>query len=160
MVAATAWLALSLPLQLAAADPALLGASGLPLPRFVSLRSDEANLRSGPGRNYPIDWIYRRSGLPLQVIDEFDTWRRVRDHDGTAGWMHRSVLSGRRSVIVTGTRSLLRRDPNPTAPGRAYLETGVIGDLTDCDGAWCRIEVEGFEGWLARDEIWGADPLE
>ena len=132
-----------------------IGASGLELPRFVSLRSDEANLRTGPGTRYPIDWIYRRRGLPMQVIDEFDIWRRVRDHQGTVGWMHRSMLAGRRTLLVLGERPLLRRRPDPAAPGLAYLESGVVGAFGGCEGDWCRIEAQGFEGWLKRAEVWG-----
>ena len=137
-----------------------VGASGLALPRFVSLRSDEANLRTGPGTRYPIDWIYQRRGLPMQVIDEFDIWRRVRDHQGTVGWMHRSMLAGRRTLLVLGERPLLRRRPVPAAPGLAYLESGVVGAFGGCEGGWCRIEAQGFEGWLRRAEVWGVDPNE
>ena len=139
----------------AAQETPRVGASGLVLPRFVSLRSSEANLRAGPGTRYPIDWIYRRSGLPMQVIDEFDIWRRVRDHQGTVGWMHRSMLTGRRTLLVLGERPLLRRRPDPAAPGLAYLESGVVGAFGGCEGDWCRIEAQGFEGWLKRAEVWG-----
>lgn len=141
----------------AAAEEARLGASGLPLPRFVSLKSDEVNLRTGPGTRYPIDWIYRRRGLPVEIIDEFEDWRRVRDHDGTVGWVHRLMLVSERTVLVTGQMRMLRRRPEPGAPGLAYLEAGVIADLKDCDKAWCRIEAQGFEGWLPRGEIYGAN---
>ncbi len=155
---ALALLVLAAPLGAGAAESARVGASGLPLPRFVSLRSGEVNLRTGPGTRYPIDWIYRRRGLPVQVIDEFDTWRRVRDHQGTEGWMHRSMLAARRTVIVTGTRPLLHRRPDPASPGLAYLEAGVIAGFVGCDGAWCRVDGRGFEGWLGRPEVWGLGP--
>ena len=85
-----------------AAEDKRLGASGLPLPRFVSLKSDEVNLRTGPGKRYPIDWIYRRRGLPVEIIDEFDDWRRVRDHDGTVGWVHRFMLVSQRTSRPSG----------------------------------------------------------
>ena len=152
---ALALLVLAAPLGAGAAESARGGASGLPLPRFVSLRSGEANLRTGPGTRYPIDWIYRRKGLPVQVIEEFGSWRRVRDRQGTQGWMHRSVLAGRRTVIVTGTRPLLHRRPDPASPGLAYLQAGVIATLGGCDGAWCRVDAQGFEGWLGRQDVWG-----
>src|SRR5579862_3380664 len=87
-------------------------ASGLPLPRFASLRSDEVNLRSGPGVRYPVDWIYTRRDLPVEVIAEFDTWRKIRDWQGTEGWVHQSFLSARRMVVVTGERRRLRADPD------------------------------------------------
>ncbi len=138
-----------------AAEEARLGTSGLPLPRFVSLKSDEINLRTGPGTRYPIDWIYRRRGLPVEIIDEFEDWRRVRDHDGTVGWVHRLMLVSERTVLVTGQTRMLRRQPEPGAPGLAYLEAGVIADLKGCDKAWCRIEAQGFDGWLPRREIYG-----
>ena len=155
---ALVWLVLAAPPGAGAAESARVGAGGLPLPRFVSLRSGEANLRTGPGTRYPIDWIYRRRGLPVQVFEEFDSWRRVRDRHGTAGWMHRAMLTGRRTVIVTGTRALLHRRPDPASPGLAYLEAGVIATLDDCEGAWCRVDVQGFEGWLGQQEVWGLEP--
>lgn len=152
-----AWLAiagLSAPTTAAAQD-SRLGTSGLPLPRFVSLKSGEVNLRTGPGKRYPIDWIYRRRGLPVEVIDEFEDWRRVRDHDGTVGWVHRFMLVSRRTVLVTGSTRMLRRRPETEAPGLVYLEAGVIADLKDCEKAWCRIEAQGFDGWLRREAIYG-----
>ena len=112
--------------QPAAAQDDRLGTSGLTLPRFVSLKSGEVNLRTGPGKRYPIDWIYRRRGLPVEVIDEFEDWRRVRDHDGTVGWVHRFMLVSRRTVLVMGATRTLRRKPEPDATGLAYLEAGVI----------------------------------
>ena len=140
-----------------AAQDGRTGASGLPLPRFVSLKSGEVNLRTGPGKRYPIDWIYRRRGLPVEIIDEFEDWRRVRDHDGTVGWVHRFMLMSRRTVLVTGETRTLRRKPAPAAPGLAYLQAGVIADLKDCHKVWCRIEAQGFDGWLHRSEMFGAN---
>ena len=142
-------------LSMAAAQDARLGTSGLPLPRFVSLKSGEVNLRTGPGKRYPIDWIYRRRGLPVEIIDEFEDWRRVRDHDGTVGWVHRFMLVSQRTVLVTVETRMLRRRPESEAPGLAYLEAGVVADLKDCDKAWCRIEAQGFDGWLRREAIYG-----
>lgn len=134
------------------------GRSGLPVPRFVSLRAPKVNMRTGPGVRYPIDWVYSRSGLPLEVVDEFETWRRVRDWEGSLGWMHQSMLSGERTAMIVDKQRLLRREPEAGASGLALVEAGVIGRLTGCDGAWCRIEIKGFDGWLRRDEIFGADP--
>lgn len=153
---AALWLAALAPGPTAAQDEQL-GPSGLTLPRFVSLKSDEVNLRTGPGTRYPIDWIYRRRGLPVEVVDEFDDWRRVRDHDGTMGWVHRFMLASHRTVLVTGQIRTLRRRPAADAPGLAHLEPGVVADLEDCEHAWCRIEAEGFEGWLRRTEIFGTN---
>jgi SH3-like domain-containing protein len=136
------------------------GRTGLPLPRFVSLRAAEVNLRTGPGVRYPIDWVYQRRGLPVEVIDEFETWRRIRDHEGTTGWVHQSMLDGRRSLMVAGEARLLRRTPEPGAPGVARLEAGVIGRLEGCEGDWCRVTVERFAGWLRRGEVFGLYPGE
>lgn len=134
-----------------------VGSSGLPLPRFVSLKATVVNLRTGPGTRYPIDWIYQRRGLPVEVTDEFEDWRRIRDHDGTVGWVHRFMLKSRRTVLITGDRRLLRRRPEPDAPGVVYLEPGVVADLEDCQKAWCRLEAKGFAGWLHRDDFYGAN---
>jgi SH3-like domain-containing protein len=141
------------------ADQAIrVGASGMLLPRFVSLRAEEVNLRTGPGTRYPIDWIYRRRGLPVQVIDEFEIWRRVRDHEGTVGWIHRSMLAAKRTVLVTGEPRVLHRRPEAQSPGLAHLEAGVIGRLEGCERDWCRVEAQGFEGWLRRSDIFGTGP--
>ena len=137
-----------------------IGPSGLALPRFVTLRAAKVNLRTGPGIRYPIEWVYARKGLPLEVIDEFETWRRVRDWQGSVGWVHQSMLSGRRGAMVVGERRLLRRAPEDGAPGVAQVEAGVVGSLRRCTGGWCRIEVKGFEGWLRQDQIYGAYPDE
>jgi SH3-like domain-containing protein len=132
-----------------------IGPSGLPLPRFVSLRAAKVNLRTGPGIRYPIEWVYARKGLPLEVIDEFETWRRVRDWQGSVGWVHQSMLSGRRGALVVGAEALLRRAPEDDAAGLARIEAAVVGRLRACARGWCRIEAEGFEGWLHEREIYG-----
>ncbi len=133
------------------------GGSGLPLPRFVSLKADLVNLRTGPGTRYPIDWIYRRRGLPVEITEEFEDWRRIRDHDGATGWVHRFMLKSRRTVLIMGERRLLRRRPEPDAPGVVYLEPGVVADLEDCEKAWCRISADGFSGWLHRADFFGVN---
>jgi SH3-like domain-containing protein len=132
----------------------------LPLPRFVSLRSNEVNLRTGPGTTYPVDWVYVRRGLPVEVIAEFDVWRKIRDWQGTVGWVHQSMLDGRRTALIAGAERALHRDPTDGSAAVARLAPGVIGRLLNCDGAWCRIEVEDYRGWLKRDEFWGAYPDE
>lgn len=136
------------------------GRSGLPLPRFVSLRASVVNLRTGPGVRYPIDWVYHRPDLPVEIIDEFEAWRRIRDWQGTVGWVHQSMLQGRRTLRLVGERRVLRRGPEPDAAGLALLEPGVIAQLMSCEGDWCRVEVRGFEGWLGRDEVYGLYPDE
>jgi SH3-like domain-containing protein len=131
--------------------------SGLPIPRFVSLRATEANMRAGPGEQYPITWTYRRQGLPLEVTAEYDHWRRVRDWQGAEGWMHSSMLSGKRSIIVTGDVRPLRADPSPRSGVLARIEGKVIGKLLSCPkgGDWCQVQVAGVKGWLLRGDMWG-----
>ena len=134
------------------------GGTGLPLPRFVNLRASEANMRTGPGVQYPVEWVFVRQDLPLEVIAEYRTWRKVRDWQGTQGWMHQSMLDNRRMVIVTGIQRTLRKRSNTQSPAQARVEAGVIGYLLECpDGSgWCKVEIDGFEGWLRRVEFWGA----
>jgi SH3-like domain-containing protein len=156
--------ALALAALLAAAAPsraqAPARADGLPLPRFVSLRSEEVNLRAGPGVRYPVEWVFRRRNLPVEVLAEFEQWRRIRDSAGTEGWVHQSMLSGRRYALVAGEIRTLRRQPESGAGAVARLEPGVVGQLLECRESWCRIDAGGFRGWLPRGEIWGVYPGE
>jgi SH3-like domain-containing protein len=132
----------------------------LPVPRFVSLRADEVNLRTGPGERYPIDWVLTRKGLPVEIVEEFEVWRRIRDSQGSEGWVHQRMVGGSRTVIVTGAVRTLRDDPNAAAPAVGRAEPGVIAQLLECRDAWCRIEVKGVKGWLKRNEMWGVYPTE
>ncbi len=134
------------------------GSSGLPLPRFVSLRADEVNMRAGPGVQYPVDWVYMRKELPVEIIAEFETWRKVRDWEGTQGWVHQSMLSGKRTVLITGDVRVLRATDDAKSVTKARIEPGVIGRLMDCPkgNGWCRIEAAGLEGWLRHVDFWGA----
>jgi len=136
--------------------------SGLPIPRFASLRTDAVNLRAGPGTRYPADWLYVRRGLPVEIIGEFDTWRQVRDPAGTEGWVHQSTLSGRRAGVIVNGPSLLRRDVNDQAQLVATLQTGVLVNVLRCpaDVDFCRVEVKGLQGWLKREQLWGVYPNE
>lgn len=146
--------------------------SGLPLPRYVSLKAPSVNMRVGPGKQYAITWRYTRRGLPLEVIQEFDTWRRVRDHEGTIGWMHGSLLSGVRSAVtrpwdtISGSDNTvpLHRSPHGEADVSAYLKPGVIGEVSTCDGVWCEMTVERdgrtIKGFANQAELWGVYPDE
>ena len=134
--------------------------TSLPIPRFVSLRSNEVNLRTGPGTNYPVDWVFVRRGLPVEVIAEFDVWRKIRDWQGTVGWVHQSMLDGRRTALISGEERTLRRSPQDDAAAVARLAPGVIAEIANCDAGWCRIDVDGYDGWLKRDEFWGVYPEE
>jgi SH3-like domain-containing protein len=135
-------------------------ATGLPLPRFVSLSADQVNLRVGPGEDHPISWILTREGLPVEIVEEFDTWRKIRDPEGEEGWIHSSLLSSRRTIMVTGEVRDVRRTPGPDSRVVLRAEPGVIGQLFDCEENWCRIEIEGRRGWLQRSEFWGTLPGE
>jgi SH3-like domain-containing protein len=135
-------------------------ASGLPIPRFVTLRVGEVNLRSGPNGSYPIDWVFTRKEMPVEIIQEFDTWRRIRDWEGSEGWVHQSALAGKRGALVIGQVRSLRKAPQSDAPVVARAEVGVIGSLKKCQGDWCEIDIKGYRGWLQRSEFWGTYPGE
>lgn len=131
--------------------------SGLPLPRFVTLRSGEVNLRAGPGVRYPVEWVYKKRNLPVEVVAEYDTWRKIRDWQGTQGWVHQGMLSGQRSIIVRGDLRTLRTSPETSAHASARLEEGVIARLLECPKGttWCKVEADGYLGWLRKAEFWG-----
>ena len=129
-------------------------------PHFASLRAERVNLRSGPSEDFPIQWVYTRRGLPVEILASFDIWRKVRDFDGTEGWIHQQMLTGRRSVLITGAIRNLRRDPDPTAGVVAQLEPGVVAAISHCTQTWCEIKAGGYKGWLSRAELWGLEPDE
>lgn len=158
VLAAVAAAAASFLIGSAAADGAqTLGPdSHLPVPRYVSLRTDTANGRHGPGTDQRVDWIYERAGLPLQVIGESGPWRRVRDPAGDESWMHAQNLDPRRTVYVRQATAI-RRDPRDHAQPVAYLAVGVIGAVTGCQGAWRRVAVGGRVGWVETAALWGGD---
>ncbi len=148
-------LALALCLAVPVAD--VLANSGLPLPRFVSLRSDRVNMRTGPGVQYPVDWTYLRRGFPVEVIAEFDAWRKIRDWEGAEGWVHQSMIAGRRTLVVIGSvRPLRRKEGDETQPV-ALVEPGVVGELLECpkESLFCRVGLASQVGWLKRSEFWG-----
>jgi SH3-like domain-containing protein len=134
----------------------------LPVPRFVSFRTDPVNLRTGPGVRYPVEWIYMRRRLPVEIIAEFETWRQIRDVDGAEGWVHQSMLSGRRTGMIKGQAQALRKTNADQSDTLAMLEPGVVIDVQRCPGEspFCRVEVNGMQGWLKRDQFWGVYPQE
>jgi SH3-like domain-containing protein len=136
--------------------------TGLPLPRFVSLdrRRSEANVRFGPGKQYPINWVFTRPSVPLEVIAEFDNWRKIRDHEGEEGWISSQLLSGDRTILIQGAVRDLRRTPDADARIILRAEPGVIGSLLECQNTWCRVEIEGQRGWMKQDDFWGTLPGE
>lgn len=138
--------------------------SGLPVPRFVSLKSGKVNLRRGPGTSYPVDWVLERRKMPVEVIAESDRWRKIRDREGDVGWVWHSMLDGRRSAIVAGATGepprAIRSEADENASIVAYAEPGVIAELKKCTGPWCEVSADGYEGYMPRNQIWGAYPTE
>jgi SH3-like domain-containing protein len=151
----------SAPTAPAAAGPS---PSGLPLPRFVSLKSDRVNLRAGPGTEYPTSWVFRRAGLPLEVIKEFEGWRQVRDAEGTTGWVLQSFLSGRRTALVTpwdvktgdsAPQIPIMKSDSSASRKVALVEAGVIANVQSCDSAWCEISAGNYKGFIEQKKLWG-----
>ncbi len=138
--------------------------SGLPVPRFVSIKPDRVNVRSGPTRDHEVAWVYTRAGLPVEITAESENWRRIRDWEGAEGWVYHSMLSGRRTALVTakekGTLVPLLAKPDAEADVIARLQSGVLGSVKHCDGKWCRIVGTGFDGYVAQDRLWGVYPNE
>ena len=146
------------------AAPVKLGSSGLPLPRFVSLKRNKLNVRKGPSTDHRVMWIYTSKGYPVEVIAESDNWRRIRDAQGEEGWVFHSLLSGSRTSLVApwgeATQVPLLSEPHSGAPAVASLGSGVMGLINKCTGEWCMIGVPGFSGWIKQDQLWGVYPGE
>jgi len=127
-----------------------------PIPRFVSIRSDRVYARAGPGTRYPIKWIYERKDLPVEIIQEFDTWRKVRDIDGEDGWVHQSLLSGRRFAFMSADQGLpLYRKPRDDSRPVAIVQPRAILGIDSCKNAWCSVSVSGLTGWIQSKNLWG-----
>jgi SH3-like domain-containing protein len=141
-----------------------VGPSGLPLPRFVSLKADKINVRRGPSSEHQVAWVYQRKGLPVEITAEFENWRRIRDSDGEEGWVYQSMLSGKRMALVAPWRKKqavpMYVSPDESAGLVAVVKAGVVASLEDCTGNWCRLSASGYEGWIAQAMIWGAYPGE
>lgn len=151
----------------AAAQSLPTGPSGLPLPRFVSLKSGKVNLRVGPGTQYAVEWRYLKAGLPMEIIQEYDNWRRVRDAEGTEGWVHGSLLSGRRTAMAAPwlrgqPRKYveMRRGPGAASGLAARIEPGALLTVEACDGSACLARAGGTEGYVSQKQIWGVYPGE
>ncbi|MGG7517439.1 SH3 domain-containing protein [Allorhizobium undicola] len=151
-----------------AAAQSMKGASGLPLPRFVSLKSARVNLRIGPGTDYAASWMYTKAGLPVEIVQEYENWRRIRDADGTEGWVNQTLLSGERTALAApwmkgkGDNIFvnLRAESLPNARVTAKLQPGVVVHVRECNGNWCHVQTDEVKGWVAQGEIWGAYPGE
>lgn len=133
--------------------------SGLPVPRFVSLKSAKVYVRAGPTKEHPVSFIYRRAGEPVEIVAEYDNWRRIRDSEGSEGWVWHSLLSGRRTALVapwSKDRELpIHVSAGANARMSARLEPKVLVEARKCDGTWCRVEGDGFSGWIEQDRLWG-----
>ncbi|MGI9407311.1 MAG: SH3 domain-containing protein [Hyphomicrobiaceae bacterium] len=142
------------------AEPAV---KTLEQPRFLSLKSDRVNVRRGPGLQYPIAWVFRRIGMPVEVIREFDNWRQIRDSDGALGWVYRGLLAGRRTALVLPwlakaskeEATAIRASASDRGGVVALAEPGTIANVRECDGQWCRIIIEPYEGWVEQTKLWG-----
>jgi SH3-like domain-containing protein len=141
-----------------------LGPSGLPVPRFVSLKTEKANVRKGPSSDHAVAWVYQSKGLPVEITAESETWRRVRDAEGAEGWILQNMLSGKRTAQIApsrkGTYINLMAVPSVESGPVAKLASGVLADIKSCDGAWCRIVASGYDGYVDQNLIWGAYPGE
>lgn len=151
--------------------PALeTGASGSKVPRYVSLKADRVFLRQGPGTDYPTAWVFQRTGLPVEVIREFEIWRQVRDAGGSVGWVHASLLSGRRTALILpwevkegqtqAPSATLRDDDHEGARAVAQVEAGVLANIISCANGWCRVSVGSYRGYIEQKKLWGTYPNE
>jgi len=138
--------------------------SGLPVPRFVSLKVDRVNVRGGPDKDHDVAWIYTRVGWPVEITAEYENWRRIRDSDGTEGWVYHSLLSGKRMATVQMKSKTdlapLYATPDAKSAMTAQLQVGVLGAIKRCTGTWCQITGAGFDGWIQQNELWGVYPDE
>lgn len=134
--------------------------TNLPLPRYVSMKASEGNVRRGPSLTHRIDWVFKRRDMPLQVTAEHGHWRRVQDRDGAGGWVHYALLSGVRTVLVEKDMMPVLTRPEPNAPVAAHFETGVVARLGSCVENWCRISSGGYRGWVMKSGLWGVNPDE
>jgi SH3-like domain-containing protein len=143
---------------------AIMGASGLPLPRFVSLKAEKVNVRRGPASEHQVAWVFQRRGLPVEIVAEFENWRRIRDNDGEEGWVYQSMLAGKRTALVAPWR---KGDVIPMYSAAALeggliarVDSGVVAEVESCSGTWCEINAGGYEGWIDQAMLWGVYPGE
>ena len=148
----------------AAGDIATGSVSGLPIPRFVSLKSDRVNVRAGPNKDQDVRWVYTKAGMPVEITAEFENWRRIRDWEGAEGWVYHSLLSGKRTAVVAPSQSSnlvpLFDKADAKAAEAAKLQPGVMGSIKTCDGQWCLFAGKNFSGYVQQDRLWGAYPKE
>ncbi len=144
--------------------PRALGPSGLPIPRFVSLKAEKVNVRRGPSSDHAVAWVFNRKGLPVEIVAEFETWRRVRDSDGEEGWILQNMLSGKRTAMTAPWKkdqTIALYDRAGTKGGViARLAAGVVGEVGSCTGEWCEVTAGGFDGYVEQSQLWGVYPGE
>ena len=131
-----------------------------PVPRFASLSSDKVHLRAGPGKQYPVKWVYQRKGYPIEIVREYDVWRKIRDHEGYSGWIYRGLLSGKRTALVIPPDSFtntiyLHRSSSDTSDKIAIIEPRSQLDVQLCNPVWCKVSAQGITGWISRKLLWG-----
>ncbi|MFC4671582.1 SH3 domain-containing protein [Seohaeicola nanhaiensis] len=131
--------------------------TNLPLPRYVSLKANEGNVRRGPSLTHRIDWVFTRRDMPLEITAEHGHWRRVQDRDGAGGWVHYALLSGARTVLVEQDMAPLHDRPDAASPVDAALELGVVARLGECTLDWCKVSAGGYKGWIEKTAVWGVD---
>jgi SH3-like domain-containing protein len=141
-------------------DPTKGNVTNLDIPRYVTLKGGEGNARRGPGLTHKIDWVFTRSGMPLKVTAEHENWRKVEDSEGMGGWVHYSLLSGSRSILVTRELAEFYDFPDPTGQVLFQAESGVVGRLLECQLNWCRVNIQGEKGWVPKTSLWGVEPQE
>lgn len=134
--------------------------TNLPLPRFVSMKAAEGNVRRGPSLTHRVDWVFRHEDMPLQITAEYGHWRRVQDAEGQGGWMHYSLLSGVRTVLFQPERSALRVQPNEASATKAFAERGAVAVVEECSREWCKVAAGRVKGWVQKISLWGVAPEE
>jgi SH3-like domain-containing protein len=157
-------LSVALIIGLLSSGPAMAADRGsvtnLPLPRFVSMKASEGNVRRGPSLSHRIDWVYKRRNMPLQITAEHEHWRRVQDRDGAGGWVHYSLLSGVRTAIVEVDLLNLYARPDSSTQVNAQLALGVVAEVRECLPDWCELSAGGYRGWARKGSYWGVLPQE
>ncbi|WP_374333533.1 SH3 domain-containing protein [Aestuariivirga sp.] len=141
-----------------------IGPSGLPIPRFVSLKAEKVNVRRGPSSDHPVAWVFQRKGLPVEIVAEFENWRRVRDSDGEEGWILQNMLAGKRTAEIApwkqGQNVALMQSPGSGAGIVAEVGSGVVAEVENCDGEWCELNAGGYDGYVLQTQLWGVYPGE
>jgi SH3-like domain-containing protein len=149
------WIALCLPLSAMAQEASILNPSGLPVPRYVSIKSNEVNVRVGPGKRYPIRYVYRRAKLPVQIVEEFAHWRKIKDYEGATGWVHKGMVGSTRTAMIMDKSQNLYARPQVSDQPVMRADATVIGIIKACQPDWCLLEIREREGWIRKADIWG-----